>query len=63
MLKRAINARAIICAGGCAQQRIAQALYRKYRYEVVGRRRGYYRDDGETRCYGCSPLDEVYRGA
>ena len=25
----------------------AQALYHKYRFEIVGRRRGYYRDTGE----------------
>jgi len=42
----------------------AQALYQKYHYEVVGRRRGYYRDDGEDALLmEVRPLDEVYRQA
>lgn len=40
----------------------AQQLYRKYEYEVVGRRRGYYRDDGEDALLmEVRPLDEGYR--
>lgn len=39
----------------------AQQLYRKYEYEVVGRRRGYYRDDGEDALLmEVRPLDEGY---
>ncbi len=39
----------------------AQQLYRKYEYEVVGRRRGYYRDDGEDALLmEARPLDDGY---
>lgn len=40
----------------------AQALYRKYEYEVTGVRRGYYRDNGEDAyLMEVRPLDEAYR--
>lgn len=39
----------------------AQALYRKYEYEVVGRRRGYYRDNNEDAyLMEARPLDDGY---
>ncbi len=39
----------------------AQALYRKYEYRVVGRRRHYYRDDGEDALLmEARPLDAAY---
>lgn len=44
-----------------ASNLLAQQLYRKYEYEVVGRRRGYYRDDGEDALLmEARPLDEGY---
>ncbi len=40
----------------------AQALYRKYEYQVVGRRRGYYRNDGEDALLmEVRPLDDAYQ--
>ncbi|MBN1678689.1 MAG: ribosomal protein S18-alanine N-acetyltransferase [Anaerolineae bacterium] len=40
----------------------AQALYRKYEYEFVGRRRGYYRDNNEDALImEIRPLDSAYR--
>jgi ribosomal-protein-alanine N-acetyltransferase len=40
----------------------AQALYHKYEYEVVGTRKGYYRDDGEDALLmEVRPLDEAYQ--
>jgi ribosomal-protein-alanine N-acetyltransferase len=40
----------------------AQALYVKYEYVVVGRRRGYYRDNGEDALLmEVRPMDEAYR--
>jgi [ribosomal protein S18]-alanine N-acetyltransferase len=40
---------------------LAQALYKKYEYEIVGRRRGYYRDNGEDAfLMETRPLDEEY---
>ncbi len=40
----------------------AQALYRKYGYEVVGRRKNYYRDNGEDAfLMHLAPLDDAYR--
>lgn len=40
----------------------AQALYRKYEYEITGVRRGYYRDNGEDAyLMEVRPLDEAYR--
>ncbi|HMM27525.1 MAG: ribosomal protein S18-alanine N-acetyltransferase [Chloroflexota bacterium] len=40
----------------------AQALYQKYHYQVVGRRRGYYRDDGEDALLmEVRPLNDAYR--
>ncbi len=63
MLRRAIN-----CNGDYsvlevrASNYAAQALYEKYHYRVVGRRRGYYRDDGEDALLmEVRPLDEAYR--
>ena len=45
-----------------ASNEVAQTLYRKYGYEVVGRRRGYYRDDGEDALLmEARPLDDAYR--
>lgn len=39
----------------------AQALYRKYEYDVVGRRRGYYRDNNEDAfLMEARPLDDAY---
>ncbi len=39
----------------------AQALYRKYEYRVVGRRRGYYRDNNEDALLmEARPLDVAY---
>ena len=44
-----------------ASNTTAQSLYRKYEYEVVGRRRGYYRDDGEDALLmEVRPLDAAY---
>lgn len=41
---------------------VAQNLYRKYGFETVGRRRGYYRDNGEDAyMMSVSPLDENYK--
>lgn len=40
----------------------AQALYRKYEYEVVGRRRRYYRDnDEDALLMEARPLDSAYQ--
>jgi ribosomal-protein-alanine N-acetyltransferase len=40
----------------------AQSLYEKYEYKVVGRRKGYYRDDGEDALLmEVRPFDEAYR--
>jgi ribosomal-protein-alanine N-acetyltransferase len=40
----------------------AQALYRKYEYEIVGTRKGYYRDDGEDALLmEVRPLDKAYQ--
>jgi ribosomal-protein-alanine N-acetyltransferase len=40
----------------------AQALYRKYEYQAVDRRRGYYRDNGEDAfLMEVRPLDKLYR--
>jgi len=40
----------------------AQALYHKYEYGVVGRRRGYYRNDGEDALLmEVRPLDDAYQ--
>ncbi|MBI5957777.1 MAG: ribosomal protein S18-alanine N-acetyltransferase [Chloroflexi bacterium] len=45
-----------------ASNRTAQALYEKYEYKVVGRRKGYYRDDGEDALLmEVRPFDEAYR--
>lgn len=62
MLQRAINLQADYSV---LEVRIsndtAQALYRKYEYEVVGRRRRYYRDDGEDAyLMEARPLDQAY---
>lgn len=39
----------------------AQALYRKYEYAVIGRRKRYYRDDGEDALLmEARPLDNAY---
>lgn len=38
----------------------AQALYRKYRFDVVGRRPGYYKDTGEAAVLMTVPLDAAY---
>lgn len=39
----------------------AQALYFKYEYKVIGRRRGYYRDNGEDALLmEARPLDRAY---
>lgn len=41
---------------------VALNLYRKYGFEVVGVRRGYYRDNGEDAyLMTVTPLDEAYR--
>jgi ribosomal-protein-alanine N-acetyltransferase len=41
---------------------IAQSLYRKYDFEIMGRRKGYYRDNGEDAyMMGVTPLDDEYR--
>ncbi len=41
---------------------VAQNLYRKYGLEVMGRRRGYYRDNGEDAyMMGINQLDAAYR--
>ena len=40
----------------------AQALYRKYEYTIVGRRPGYYRDNGEDAyLMEARPLDNAYQ--
>jgi len=41
---------------------VAQTLYHKYSFEVMGRRKGYYRDNGEDAyMMGVTTLDEAYR--
>ncbi len=41
---------------------VAQNLYRKYGFEIMGRRKGYYRDNGEDAyMMGVTPLDQSYR--
>jgi ribosomal-protein-alanine N-acetyltransferase len=41
---------------------VAQNLYRKYGFEIMGRRRGYYRDNGEDAyMMGVTHLDSAYR--
>jgi ribosomal-protein-alanine N-acetyltransferase len=41
---------------------VAQALYRKYRMEIVGERRRYYHDNNEDAyIMTVEPLDDVYR--
>lgn len=41
---------------------IAQNLYRKYAFKVIGRRNGYYSNDNEDAyTMGVSPLDDAYR--
>lgn len=41
---------------------VAQNLYRKYSFEIMGRRKGYYRDNGEDAyMMGVTPLDNDYR--
>jgi len=41
---------------------VAIRLYRKYGFEIVGRRRGYYRDNGEdAHVMEVTPLDTAYR--
>jgi ribosomal-protein-alanine N-acetyltransferase len=41
---------------------VAQNLYRKYGFEVSGRRKGYYRDNGEDAFYMIAgPLNHAYR--
>jgi ribosomal-protein-alanine N-acetyltransferase len=41
---------------------LAQNLYRKYGFEVMGRRKGYYHDNGEDAyMMGITPLDHAYR--
>ncbi|MCC6905491.1 MAG: ribosomal protein S18-alanine N-acetyltransferase [Anaerolineae bacterium] len=41
---------------------IAQNLYRKYGFEIVGRRKGYYRDNHEDAYNMCvGPMDDDYR--
>jgi ribosomal-protein-alanine N-acetyltransferase len=62
MLQRGIN------LGGAysvlevrASNLTAQALYEKYGYKVVGRRKGYYRDNNEDALLmEARPLDDVY---
>ncbi len=40
---------------------VAQNLYRKYQFEVTGRRKGYYRDNNEDAYYmTVTPLDKAY---
>lgn len=39
------------------QNRVAQTLYQKYNFEVVGRRPGYYKDTGEDAILMTLPLD------
>jgi ribosomal-protein-alanine N-acetyltransferase len=37
-------------------------LYKKYEFEIVGQRKGYYRDNNEDAyLMHCSPLDAAYR--
>lgn len=38
--------------------KVAQALYHKYGFEVVGRRKGYYKDTGEDAILMTLPLDQ-----
>lgn len=41
---------------------VAQNLYRKYGFEIMGRRKGYYRDNGEDAyMMGVTILDNTYR--
>jgi [ribosomal protein S18]-alanine N-acetyltransferase len=41
---------------------VAQNLYRKYGFEIMGRRKGYYRDDGEDAyMMGVTVIDNTYR--
>jgi [ribosomal protein S18]-alanine N-acetyltransferase len=48
MLRRALQLQSDYCVLEVRQSNLnAQALYRKYGFEVVGRRKGYYRDNNE----------------
>ncbi|HML20394.1 MAG TPA: ribosomal protein S18-alanine N-acetyltransferase [Aggregatilinea sp.] len=62
MLKRSLNLRGQYSVLEVRVSNLsAQQLYRKYEYEVVGRRRGYYRDDGEDALLmEARPLDNGY---
>jgi ribosomal-protein-alanine N-acetyltransferase len=40
---------------------VAQSLYRKYRFEVVGERRRYYEGREDALIMTAAPLDAVYR--
>lgn len=62
MLKRAIELHAEYSVLEVRESNVtAQALYRKYEYRVVGRRRHYYRDDGEDALLmELRPLDAAY---
>ena len=64
MLKRAIQLHAEYSVLEVRESNVtAQALYRKYEYRVVGRRRHYYRDDGEDALLmELRPLDAAYAG-
>jgi ribosomal-protein-alanine N-acetyltransferase len=63
MLKRSINLKGDYSVLEVRVSNLtAQALYRKYGYTTVGRRRGYYRDNGEDAfLMEARPLDEVYQ--
>ena len=51
----------VIGYGGCESNRSAQALYRKYEFKVAGRRKRYYRDNGEDALLmEARPLDASY---
>lgn len=62
MLKRAIQLHAEYSVLEVRESNAtAQALYRKYEYRVVGRRRHYYRNDGEDALLmELRPLDAAY---
>lgn len=63
MIRHAIRQRACkVTLEVRVSNKLAQNLYYKYGFEIVGRRKGYYSDNGED-AYNMllTPLDEAYR--
>ncbi len=63
MIRQAIRRRAVVVTLEVrASNALAQNLYRKYGFEISGRRRGYYRDNQEDAyMMTLTPLDAAYR--